>query len=70
KRADISNEVFSALPNILCFVKSLEIPEPFGTIALFGHAGTNAIAMVVTGITGTVLMDEATKALNAAEAAT
>ncbi|MEL6453090.1 MAG: LamG domain-containing protein [Cyanobacteria bacterium J06623_5] len=70
KRADISNEVFSALPNILCFVKSLEIPEPFGTIALFGHAATNAIAMIVTGITGTVLMDEATKALNAAEAAT
>ncbi|MEM6256445.1 MAG: LamG domain-containing protein [Cyanobacteria bacterium P01_D01_bin.156] len=70
KRADISNEVFSALPNIVCFVRSLKIKEPItATILHLGHVGTDVAAAVVTATTGGILIREANNALKEAKTA-
>ncbi|NEQ51478.1 MAG: LamG domain-containing protein [Leptolyngbya sp. SIO3F4] len=69
KRADISNEVFSALPNILSFVRSLEIKEPItATVIHLGHVGTDIAAAIVTATTGGILIREADQALREAKA--
>ncbi|MEM9008972.1 MAG: hypothetical protein AAGE59_36370, partial [Cyanobacteria bacterium P01_F01_bin.86] len=69
KRADISNEVFSALPNVVSFVRSLEIKEPItATIVHLGHVGTDIAAAAVTATTGGILIREANKALKEAKA--
>ncbi|MEM1251121.1 MAG: LamG-like jellyroll fold domain-containing protein [Cyanobacteria bacterium P01_H01_bin.21] len=73
KRANISSEVFSALPNVLCFLRSIAAvnTEPLTSAALhLGHAATNVIAAHVTMITGGILIKEANKALKEAKAAT
>jgi hypothetical protein len=72
KRADISNEVFSALPNVACFVRSIAVnAEPITrTVLHLGHVATDLTAGVVTATTGGILMKEANKALKAAKAAT
>jgi hypothetical protein len=72
KRADISNEVFSALPNVACFVRSIAVnAEPITrTVLHLGHVATDLTAGVVTATTGGLLMKEANKALKAAKSAT
>ncbi|MEO1522717.1 MAG: hypothetical protein AAFU78_18325, partial [Cyanobacteria bacterium J06633_2] len=73
KGANISNEVFSALPNLLCFMRPMSeaISEPLTKALLFfGHATTNLAAAQVTIITGGILIAEAGKALKEAKAAT
>ncbi|MEM6436041.1 MAG: hypothetical protein AAF773_19635, partial [Cyanobacteria bacterium P01_D01_bin.115] len=73
KGADISNEVFSTLPNLLCFMRPMSeaISEPLTKVLLFfGHATTNLAAAQVTIITGGILIAEAGKALKEAKAAT
>ncbi|NER78948.1 MAG: hypothetical protein F6K42_05095 [Leptolyngbya sp. SIO1D8] len=70
KRADISNEVFSWLPNFACFVRSLEIPDPtMRKVVHLGHVATDVAAAVVTTTTGGILIREANKALKEAKAA-
>ncbi|MEO1743400.1 MAG: hypothetical protein AAFR99_16505, partial [Cyanobacteria bacterium J06629_9] len=72
-RANISNEFFSALPNLLCFMRPMSeaISEPLTKALLFfGHATTNLAAAQVTIITGGILIAEAGKALKEAKAAT
>ena len=69
KRADISNEVFSALPNFACFVRSIKA-DPFTKMVLhLGHVGTDAVAAIVTATTGGILIREANKALKEAKSA-
>lgn len=72
KRADISNEVFSALPNVACFVRSIAVnAEPITRTGLhLGHVATDLTAAVVTATTGGILMKEANKALKEAKSAT
>jgi len=72
RRANISSEVFSGLPNRLCILRSLAEmnSEPITkTLLHLGHAATNSVAAKVTVITGGILIDEANKALNEAQAA-
>ncbi|MEL6161942.1 MAG: LamG domain-containing protein [Cyanobacteria bacterium J06627_32] len=70
RRADISNEFFSALPNLTCFVRSLDISEPItATVVHALHVGTDAAAAIATLATGSIKIREANKALNAAKAA-
>ena len=70
KRANISNEVFSALPNFGCFVRSIDADPLVKTGLHVGHVAFDAIAGVVTATTGGILIDEANKALKDAKAAT
>ena len=70
KRADISNEVFSALPNVVSFVRSIDA-DPLVKAGLhLGHVATDVTAAVVTATTGGILMKEANKALKEAKSAT
>ncbi|MEM6453070.1 MAG: LamG domain-containing protein [Cyanobacteria bacterium P01_D01_bin.105] len=71
RRADMSNELFSALPNITCFVRSItdKVDPVTATGIHLGHVSTNGIAAKATAITGGVLIREANKALNEAKAA-
>ena len=72
KRANISNEVFSAQPNRLCFLRALAALSPGtpqGVILHLAHVLTNGLAAQVTVITGGILIAEADKALKDAKAA-
>ncbi len=71
RRATISGEFYSALPNVACFVRSLEIKEPVtATVIHLSHVGMDVTAAVVTATTGGILIREANKALDQAKAAT
>ncbi|MEM6437751.1 MAG: hypothetical protein AAF773_28425, partial [Cyanobacteria bacterium P01_D01_bin.115] len=72
RRADISNEVFSALPNFSCFVRSAAVnADPTTrTVLHLGHAALDVVAGVVTATTGGILIKEANKALDEAKSAT
>jgi len=70
KRANISNEVFSALPNVVSFVRSIDA-DPLVKAGLhLGHVATDVTAAVVTATTGGILMKEANKVLKEAKSAT
>ena len=69
KGADISNEVFSALPNVLCFARAIEADVFTEFFIHLGHVATDGVAAIVTGVTGGILIGEANKALKAAKAA-
>ena len=72
RRADMSNEFFSALPNLTCFVRSItdKVDPVTATGIHLGHVSTNGVAAKVTAITGGILIREANKALNEEKAAT
>lgn len=70
KRANISNEVFSALPNVVSFVRSIDADPLIKAGLHLGHVATDVTAAVVTATTGGILMKEANKALKEAKAAT
>ncbi|MEO0849114.1 MAG: hypothetical protein AAFY50_22195, partial [Cyanobacteria bacterium J06648_1] len=72
RRADISNEVFSALPNLLCFMRTIagNSTEPITKLGFhLAHVATDTTAAIVTVITGGILIAEAGKALKEAKAA-
>ncbi|MEL6778148.1 MAG: LamG domain-containing protein [Cyanobacteria bacterium J06597_16] len=71
RRANISNEFFSALPNLASIARSLtDKVDPITAVVLHvGHVATDVVAAVVTATTGGILIREANKALNEAEAA-
>ena len=72
RRAEISNEIFSALPHLTCFLRSMAKAsgEPITKLALhLLHVATDGAAAIATLATGSVLIREADKALNAAKAA-
>ncbi|MEO0537453.1 MAG: hypothetical protein AAF215_26790 [Cyanobacteria bacterium P01_A01_bin.123] len=67
--ADLSNEIFSALPNIACFARSIEADIFTEVLIHLGLIATDAAAALVTGVTGGILMSEASKALKKANKA-
>jgi hypothetical protein len=69
KRANISNEVFSALPNVISFVRSIDADPLIKAGLHLGHVATDVTAAVVTATTGGILIAEANKALKDAKAA-
>ena len=69
KRANISNEVFSALPNVVSFVRSIDADPLIKAGLHLGHVATDVTAAVVTATTGGILIAEANKALKDAKAA-
>jgi hypothetical protein len=68
RRADISNEFFSTLPNIFSIVRSIEFEPKTKMVLHLVHVGTDFAAAIATLTTGGILIREANQALKQADA--